>query len=46
MGRRGGPTVVLPFYFIIINFLSASLSLPVLYKHITYVHASKFNVLY
>ena len=43
MGRRGCPTVVFTYYY---QFFSGSLRSQVLYKHITCIHASKFNVQY
>ena len=43
MGRRGVQQLFLPYYY---QFFSGSLRLPVLYKHITCIHASKFKVQY
>ena len=34
MGRRGGPTVVLPYYYLFFG----SLRSPVVHKHITYIY--------
>ena len=42
--RRGGPEVV--FNLLLSIFFSGSLRSPVLYKRITYIHTSKFNIQY
>ena len=43
MGRRGVQQLFLPYYY---QFLSGLLRSPVFYKHITCIHASKFNSQY